>query len=601
MDFKQIFEQLGSHYSAADFERNTRRIYELEKRVCHSDFDASTAYIAEELRKAGFEQVERIEHPADGVTCVNDSVMPEAWDLEGRAYLKVLSPWPEDQRIIADSDEIAYSAATWSGPTPDEGSTGELIEYDPTHMERMKGRWVLYNGMPTGAVNQPLAQAGALGIVATDFEQGWHDADSTRWMNGQGSWGWYYLKGEARLPIFIITARRAFALKNELKMGHKVVLEGVLKARIYDGKIYTVTGVIPGESSEEYGLFAHMYEPFMSDDASGVAAGIEIGRMIKNSGLKLKKSLRAVFSFEHYGFVFYLSGGRHKLKAAMNLDMISTVMYRDFGFPMHWRLSTFGMPFFGDILMMQMIREVMPELRIDPTYGTLSDDTMGGDILYGVPTNWLYVENTPSPLHHSSSAIFAEVDWDLAESASKLVALLAAFLICGEAGDYRKALPGMCKIAAERASDYRFDTPFERKVRCDFAVGQLKSIEQWMPGVITDDEAEKQIASCRLPDDELPIITDNEKTAAGMIITRFEPGTTWCLNKVPYAERSYCGGRINKLYYSYLDGKVNLLEAIRMADVGLARNTSDEEIGKVIDFMRYLEKYGYLAIENKIS
>jgi len=126
-------------------------------------------------------------------------------------------------------------------------------------------------------------------------------------------------------------------------------------------------------------------------------------------------------------------------------------------------------------------------------------------------------------------------------------------------------------------------------------------LEQWMPGVITDDEAEKQIASCRLPDDELPIITDNEKTAAGMIITRFEPGTTWCLNKVPYAERSYCGGRINKLYYSYLDGKVNLLEAIRMADVGLARNTSDEEISKVIDFMRYLEKYGYLAIENKIS
>ena len=63
-------------------------------------------------------------------------------------------------------------------------------------------------------------------------------------------------------------------LKNEVVNGRKVVLHGVLKARIGKGEIYTVTGVIPGESKEEYGIFAHMYEPFLSDDASGVAAGI---------------------------------------------------------------------------------------------------------------------------------------------------------------------------------------------------------------------------------------------------------------------------------------------------------------------------------------
>ena len=60
MDFRTIFDQLGAHYNAERFERITRKIYDLEKRICHDDFDASTAYVAEELRNAGFVDVERI-------------------------------------------------------------------------------------------------------------------------------------------------------------------------------------------------------------------------------------------------------------------------------------------------------------------------------------------------------------------------------------------------------------------------------------------------------------------------------------------------------------------------------------------------------------
>ena len=337
MDFQALYGKFGSLYSSADYKANTRKLYELEKRVCHRDFAESTAWLAETMRQAGFERVERIAHAADGVTSAYDATMPEAWDLEGRAVLKVVSPWPESERIIADSDEIAFAAATWCGPTPDEGSTGELVFYDPEHPEKACGKWVFYDTMPHGAMIQELARAGALGIAATDFEQGWQDPDSTRWMNGQGQWGWYYVKEDRRLPIFAITARRALRLKNELLNGRKIVLYGILKARIGKGEIYTVTGVIPGESEEEYAVFAHLYEPFLSDDASGVAAGIELGRMLKNSGLKLRKSLRVVFSMEHYGFLAYLAMGTHHIKAAMNLDMPASLMYRDLGLPLHWR------------------------------------------------------------------------------------------------------------------------------------------------------------------------------------------------------------------------------------------------------------------------
>ena len=142
MNFQKIYNQFNGIWSTAVFEFNTRKLYELEKRVCHEDFERSTAWLIDTLRNAGFEQVERIAHAADGETTAYDATMPEAWNLEGRAVLKVVSPWPEGERIIADSDEIAYAAATWCGATPDEGSTGELVRFDPEHPEKACGKWV---------------------------------------------------------------------------------------------------------------------------------------------------------------------------------------------------------------------------------------------------------------------------------------------------------------------------------------------------------------------------------------------------------------------------------------------------------------------------
>ncbi len=596
MNFEKLYRQLDALYSAADFEANTRKLYELEKRVCHRDFAKSTAWLAETMRQAGFEQVERISHTADGETSAYDAIMPEAWDLEGRAILRVVSPWPELERIIADTDEIAYAAATWCGSTPDEGSTGELVLFDPEHPEKARGKWVLYEKVPSGIINQPLARAGALGIVATDFEQGWRDPDSARWMNGQGQWGWYYVKGDLRLPVFTITARRAMKLKNELLNGHQVVLHGVLKARIGKGEIYTVTGVIPGESEEEYAIFAHLYEPFLSDDASGVASGIEIGRMLKNSGLKLRKSLRVVFSMEHYGFLAWLAMGTHHIKAAMNMDMLATTMYRDLGFPLHWRMSAVSLPFFGDLLMLKILEECESGLRIDCCPGTLSDDTMAGEPILGIPTNWLYVENDPSPFHHSSNAIFAEVDWALAEKVSKLVTVFAAFLLTAERSDYESLLKDFIRLARAQIARYADDTPYERKVHCDFAAGELLSINSWMPGLMSGDEAEGAVADLRLPDPELIPQTPNEKTAAQMVVQRLHGGTPWSLAKIPYEKRNYFGGRINKLYYTLLDGKHTVLEAVRMTDAVLRRTTSEEKIGNVIRFLRYLAEYGYVKI-----
>lgn len=596
MDFQSLYAKFGTLFSAAAFERNTRQLYDLEKRVCHQDFARSTEWLAEALRKAGFEQVERIAHAADGETSAYDATMPEAWDLEGRAVLKVVSPWPESERIIADTDEIAFAAATWCGPTPDEGSAGELVFYDPEHPEKARGKWVFYDTMPRGAMIQNLARAGALGIVATDFEQGWRDPDSTCWMNGQGQWGWYYVKEDLRLPVFAITARRALRLKNELHNGRKVILHGILKARIGRGEIYTVTGVIPGESEEEYAIFAHLYEPFLSDDASGAAAGIEIGRMLKNSGLKLRKSLRVVFSMEHYGFLAYLAMKKHLILAAMNMDMPASLMYRDLGLPLHWRMSSVCLPFFTDLLMMKIIEDCERELRVDCHPGTISDDTMAGEPILNIPTNWLFVEISPAPLHHTSNAVFAEVDWELAGKVTKLVTVLTAFMLTAEREDFESLLADFRRLARIQAGRYAEASPFERKVHCDFAAGELLSVNRWMPGLLTAEEAEEAVADLRLPDPELIPRTPNEKTAAQMTVQRLQGGTPWSLAKIPYQERIYFGKTAERLYFTLLDGKRTVFEAIRMTDAMLRRVTSDENIGKAAEQLRYLARYGYFKI-----
>ena len=596
MNFQELYRRLGEIYSAADFEANTRKLYELEKRVCHKDFARSSEWVAETMRKAGFEQVERIAHVADGETAAYDAVMPEAWDLEGRAVLKVVSPWPESERILADSDGIAFAAATWSGPTPDEGSTGELILYNSRHPERARGRWVLCGMMPTGIMIQELARAGALGIVATDYEQGWQDPDSTRWMNGPGQWGWYYVKEDSRLPVFAITTRRAMRLQNELQNGQRIVLHGVLKARIGKGEIYTVTGVIPGESREEYAIFAHMYEPFLSDDASGVAAGIEIGRMLKNSGLKLKKSLRVVFSMEHYGFLAYLAMGTHHIRAAMNMDMPASPMYRDLGLPLHWRMSAVCLPFFSDLLMQKIFEECEPELRIDSHPGTLSDDTMAGEPILNIPTNWLFVEISPSPLHHSSNRIFADVDWDLSKTVVCLTTTLAAFMLTAERVDFEILLDDFRRLARHQAERYADDTAFERKLHCDFIVGELMSLNRWEDGLMTEEAAEEAVRDLRLPDPEQIAETPNEKTAAQMVVQRLQGGMPWSLANIPYEERIHFGTTVNHLCFTLLDGKRTVLEAIRMTDAMLRVVTSDKSIGNTVEQLRYLAGYGYFQI-----
>lgn len=592
---KDLYSKIQKLYNAEQYEYNTRKLNKLEETVSHCDFDKSTAFVAEAMKQAGFEQVERIAMKADGVTSAFDAVMPEAWDLTGRSYLEVVGDWPEDTpRLLADTDEIKFAVGTWCGSTPAEGSTGEVVVFDPNDYDKVRGKWVFYDGLPK-PVGHKLYEAGALGIISTDLTQGEDDPDATRWMNGVGRWGWYYLKDEPHIPVFSITARRSKALLGELEKGHKVTVRGVINTRIYEGEIYTVTGVIPGESDEEFALFAHLYEPFLFDDACGFAACVEIGRMIKELKLKSSKTLRVVFSMEHYGFAQYLNSrlADGKILAALNMDGVASLVYRELGDPLSLRKSPVCNPFFGELLMQALLADLTPELRWKGEYGSLSDDTFGSDPMINIPTNWLM---TPSNVyHHTSGRLFADVDWDLSGEMIKLQTVYLAFMLSADKVDMQNSLERFKQLAQLELDEK--DTPFARKVKCDFMLDQLLSCNRIVPGSVDAEDIKNWVDQYRLPDADLPVDNAVEAEAAKLVVLRKQIGSPWSLARIPLAEKRKFAYAANPLHIALFDGRRSVLEAVKTANVFNGNSMmSEAKLQAMLDFLYYMEKYGYWQI-----
>ena len=55
---EKIFDSISQIYSEERFRRDTEEFNRLEGSVCHSDFDRSTAWLAEQLIEAGFSAID---------------------------------------------------------------------------------------------------------------------------------------------------------------------------------------------------------------------------------------------------------------------------------------------------------------------------------------------------------------------------------------------------------------------------------------------------------------------------------------------------------------------------------------------------------------
>ena len=571
-----------------------------ERTSSYSFFDAGTRYCMDKLREAGFSRVERIVHPADGRFSALDCIMPEAWDLTGRSFLEIISPdVPEYERILADTDRDPIEAAIWSAPTPKGGINGELVRFDdldPEHPD-VRGKWVCWfeNDVDINGVRyRKLAEAGAAGLVLGNPNLLETAPDHVTWFNGQGYNGWYHEKEAPRLPVFSISALRIVKLMDLLKK-QKVFLHGEMNTRIYDGEIYTVTAVIPGESEEEYALLAHIYEPFVGDDSLGFGLACELGRMLVQRKVRLKKTLRVVFSMELYGFSAWLADPerRRKIQAAMNLDSFS-YLNRDIGF----RKTPISLPGFTDWFFRDWFKSLR-NFEWSEFPGNLSDDTFTGDSSIGFPANWLH-PSLKSMYHHNTSRFFTP-DWVMVrEKFIHFAAGIEALLTLDFRGGYDRRAAEEFKLAAEAVLNNSGLTDYEKSVRLEaehFRYHAMLLSWQKFSGRKADTAPlaaayrrfKKKLGEVR-PEN----LSGEEAAALELVPERLVAGQPFCLSRVPYAERRKI--MMPRLLWSLFDGRRNLLQCVRIHDGETGGRATPGYIGQVTDSLRYLEKYGYVRL-----
>lgn len=617
LDRTELYRALCALYSRERVTQTVEALKELEKTRRYSAFGDSTAWCMEVLEKAGFSQVRRIAHKADGREASFDFIMPQAWDLLGRSTLEIVEPV---RRCIADTDLSTIHVSEYSAPTPAGGVTAELVDYAALDSQApdCRGKYVFYRGyLPAQhPLYHSLAAAGCVGIVYAPFEATTHEPDKTAWTNGHGHIGWYHLKEDAVVPTFCVTPRQGIELLQLLAKG-KVILHGEMNTKLYDGEIYTVTAVLPGKSAEEVALLGHLYEPFRADDCQGFAVGVEAALLLKklmDDGVlpPPEKTLRLVFSMERYGFAAFYANHDRKTLAAMSIDTVTCLASRILNMGTIIMESPLSLPFFGDMLLQKAMDTCCPEVKWSLQHGNLSDDCWMGEPSVDIPTNWVRgsCSDGKNDYHHCDAPIFDAVDH---EDLAKLVPMLTACtaeLICGNAA-YFAALAGELEAVAadwleKEKNSIAGMAAVGRLTGTDAAwriqaaqllyLGRMDSFNRFYPGLVTP------ALSAHWADSFLESLPGRELTAAEAeaaavryrVATR---GLPFSLARVPAQER-VCWPNVPELVWALLNPERSVLDAVRLRDAVHFTETSDEEIRYYLAYFRYLAKYGYLENVN---
>jgi hypothetical protein len=625
-------DAIAREFNLEHLQALTRCIFDLERTGSYQRFNESAAYCAKELRSAGLECVEEISVPADGITTHMDFTMPQDWEAYG-AELAIIEPAASAQPLI-DYASMPLCLANRCAPTPPEGVLAEVITCEELwQRESAKGVLVYTGGkvaqqwqsddcdpaLSSHSLRATAAAKGALGLISDFLPAREIDPNATYWINGWGSPGWYLTKEDTPLCCFSITPAKGALLADLLRRGPVRVFARV-RSRLYDGAIKTVTALIPGRQEREIVLLAHIYEPFMCDDAVGAAALIEIGRTLTTllqRGIlpPLEFGIRLLIGMERYGFAAYFEPEerRKRVLLGINMDAISIAPAITKAL-IEIRLSPPSMPFWGDILLKRLADEALEGYPTVTVPGNLSDDTFVSDRTIGIPSQWVWTR--VGATHHSSLWLREEMnDWQLGGTIARLIATYVLRLATSKprtAGSLAEILASA--ITAEGATQLKE----WNEALCSNALSPRQFTRQhaqwllWQQGRIaslggmfpdTDSAgAKRALAKVEHAAAELfsehPAETDQPGTALldarRLVLHRTSLGMPASQARVPWAER------IAESYeqaLNWADG-VRTIADIAALTIPLATPAEEEAwLARFIRYCRPMAKYGYLKIE----
>ena len=300
-------------------------------------FRQAAHYCLERLREAGI-QAEVLSFPSNDKTRYWSAQMFQEWEAT-EAALHLVEP-EDERRKLADFRDCPISLIQRSVSFEGEAEVALLEDgEEEAEYERLdwRGKVVFTKGDLNRVRELAVEKRGAVGIIfdgmrETPLVRARMDVPdalqyTSFWWTGQEQKCFGFVlspRGGERLRRLI--KKRTQNGESPIKVRAKVV------SRLYDGEIEVVSALIPGETSEEVVIVAHLCHPRPSanDNASGAAAALEVARTLQrlvDEGklAQPKRGIRFLWVPEMTGTYAYLATHEDEIErmvAGLNLDMV---------------------------------------------------------------------------------------------------------------------------------------------------------------------------------------------------------------------------------------------------------------------------------------
>jgi len=421
VDLAQLVQAIRGEIQPSQAMDFMQKVYSTDRWFTYPKFQETAEFLKKTMEDIGLKNVELLGAPADGTSQAGFWTMPLAWDARS-ARLEIVDPAvPAEQAILADFQKVPASLGMWSGSTPPEGVTSEVVELketDPAKIAQMplKGKLVLTSRNPAD-FKWALVKAGATGAINA-FTENPKLEDGRQWINAWGDNGWAFTKGSTPLLSFSITPRQAALVRKLLAERGVVRMKATVDSRYYSGVYPYVTGVIPGTGSEEVLTLGHSSEQGAEDNATGVAAMLEslatLNRLITSGKLpRPKRNIRLFIMGELYGSMHYIETHADRMRhtvAALTMDT-PAASYDLAGTEYTFYMNPHVAKSYTDAFILRVAQEYFPQVhRPWHEHAFMSGtDTYLSEPTVNVPTVWGY-SGSGVETHHNSEDTPDRVD-----------------------------------------------------------------------------------------------------------------------------------------------------------------------------------------------
>ena len=566
------------------------------------------------LKAEGFEP-EMLTFPADGKTVYLDARTPLGWRISHGSLTVVHSPIPFENPVIADYEAEPFSVVKHSVSTPPEGIVTRIrTEAEMRAGADCKGALIFFDSTtrPRFAALSAALDAGAIGFVSDNIRVLTETPDCVQWLNAgvDGIGNWHAQCDDRDFIGYMITPRTGKKLREACGKG-TVEVKLLCDGERYEGEIDAVMATLSGKSKKEVWITAHLYEAFIADNSASVVmaiAALKKLRQLQEQGMipQLEYTVRVLFAMEVYGYAAIVEhfGGslRDRTLGGINLDTLP-IEKTDTDFSQY--IMPYTTPFFGNYLLKigaKLYEEAFPDCERTLQYFCYYCDDNGlGDSTVGLPMVW--PQHQDDDYHHNSIQNEAGfLDNEKLERVWAFITQWVAAMACSNRELILQVLPEAIKFAGEKLAEEAEKTNTQSRLAY-FLEGERKHIRDFKR-VADIPEVDAAADSLCLPEPyakeaepEIPAL----KQAAKMICSRVGHGFPQDLVHFPRTERKPIpdGALYGPmgLILSGMDGKKNLAELICGGMWECGRTLDEKSVEGYIDAIRYLEKGGYVIVE----